>query len=341
MTLNPTMFQGIETPSSLSSLLEYDCWNLEKIMFRPVMFKKSSSGQFSYEIENVKHEYNVIEVEIPNTERLGYLHRKSCKSYSLIRGRSPRIHRIVAEELLNSVPLAELSYPRCIIGKSEGSRIGDVDIVNPINSTKLCTSSKLEVDEQMIVTQDKSEAVIQGCESLTEDVNGKIKEVSVHGSGGCKGHKENQLMDRTYKDRYHVDNPKKTLRESNNKALFLVRPRTEEGHLQSQGDMLNHLIKHSSTLKPDHKNEAYDRKKSICPSMENCKCLPDKGPEQFKRDKNPTSEKETTKFNCDQNINGKEKRETSMENRKRASSISNVSSQPRFLVDKYICVLLP
>ncbi|KAI3453457.1 hypothetical protein Pfo_010120 [Paulownia fortunei] len=314
--------QGTETLSSLSSLLEYDCWKPEKIMFGPAMFTKSTSGQLSYEIENVEHEYNEMEVEFPNREGLGYLHRKSCKSHSLVRGRFPNAHKIVAEETINSVPLPELSLLPRIMRNSEGTKIGDIDIVNPINSVNICTSSKLDVDEQMIVSQEENEAFIQGCESLTEDVNGKRKEVSLHDSGRCRGHRENQPMDAAFKDRSHIDNPEKTLVEANNEALFLVRPRTE-GHLQSQGDMLNHLMKYSSIPKPDHKDETYDRKKAICHTMENCKSLPDKGPEQFKRDKIPTSEKQKIKFNCDQNMNTKEKRETSMENRKRASSISN------------------
>ncbi|KAK6122248.1 hypothetical protein DH2020_044009 [Rehmannia glutinosa] len=315
--IKPTMFQGVETLSTLSLILEYDSMKLEKVMFGPPLYTKTSSGQLSY----VGHEYDQMEIKFPNRRGLGYLHRKSCKSYSRSHGRFPNIHKTEAEEIMNYVPLPQLSLLPHIMGNSEGSKIGDVDIVNPINSINI-SSFKLEVDDQMTVSQEENEAGTQGCGSSTEDVNGKRKEASLHDSGRCRHHKENQPMDTTCKSRSHIDNnPEKTLGEANNEALFLVTPRTDS-HLQNQGDMPSHIMESSSITKPNHKDERYDKKKALCPTMENFKRLPEKGPVQIRRDKNPT-EKQHRMFNGDQNMNTKEKRETSMENRKKVPSISN------------------
>ncbi|KAK6146415.1 hypothetical protein DH2020_020284 [Rehmannia glutinosa] len=284
----PGGFQkGVETLSTLSLILEYDSMKLEKVMFGPPLYTKISSGQLSY----VGHEYDQMEIKFPNRRGLGYLHRKSS--------------------------LTSTAYN----GKLGRSKIGDVDIVNPINSINI-SSFKLEVDDQMTVSQEENEAGTQGCGSLTEDVNGKRKEASLHDSGRCRHHKENQPMDTTCKSRSHIDNnPEKTLGEANNEALFLVTPR-RDSHLQSQGDMPSHIMESSSITKPNHKDETYDKKKALCPTMENFKRLPEKGPVQIRRDKNPT-EKQHRMFNCDQNMNTKEMRETSMENRKKVPSISN------------------
>ncbi|GFQ03998.1 cell division cycle 7-related protein kinase [Phtheirospermum japonicum] len=310
-TLMPDRFQnvftqGIGTPSSSSSILEYDSAKLEKIIFGPAMFTKSSFEHVSNETENVEHENHEMEVKHPNREGLDYLYRQSCKSYSLSEGRLPQIHKVGAE-----VPLSQLSLPPHIMESSEGSKFGGIDIVNPINSFKL------EVDERMIVSHEENEAAVQGCESLkTKDVNGKGKEVWSRDSGRHRGHKENQLMDIPFTDRSHVDKPEKTLGEANDEALFPVRPRTE-GHLPSQGDMLN-INRYSSITKPDH-NETRDIKKAICPTMENGKLLPYEGLQQGKRHKNLTTEKQQMKLNCELNMN-KVKRELFKEKGKKASS---------------------
>ncbi|KAL0326621.1 UNVERIFIED_CONTAM: Cell division cycle 7-related protein kinase [Sesamum angustifolium] len=306
MTLNPTMLlQGIETLSGLSPLLAYDCPRLEKIMFKPAMITEHSSGQLGYEIENVGHGYTEMGVIDLNKEELGYLHQKRFKSDTLFRGRFPHIDKqMVAEHPLCSVPHPDLSLYPCVMGNSEGSRISDIDIVN-INDTNVCTSSKLEVYEEIAVSQVENDVVDQVYESLTEDVNWKRKEVSIHEFGRSRGHKENQQMRTTYTDRYHIDNPDKTL-----------------DHLQSQGDMPNLHLKYSSMPKPDQKDEPNDRDKTVCLTMESSNCLPDGGPEQSKADQNSDLEKQKTKCNGDQNMNTKEKRAASTEIRKRASSIS-------------------
>ncbi|KAL0446387.1 UNVERIFIED_CONTAM: Cell division cycle 7-related protein kinase [Sesamum latifolium] len=128
-------------------------------------------------------------------------------------------------------------------------------------------------------------------------------------------------MHTTCTDRYHIDNPEKTLDKANDVALFHVGPRTED-HLQSQGDMLNNLLKYSSTPKPDQKDEPNNSDKTLCLTMENNNRLPDGGPEQFKADKDSDLDKQKTKCNGDQYINTKEKRAASTEIRKRAASIS-------------------
>ncbi|KAL0372979.1 UNVERIFIED_CONTAM: Cell division cycle 7-related protein kinase [Sesamum calycinum] len=151
----------------------------------------------------------------------------------------------------------------------------------------------------------ENDVVDQVYESLTEDVNWKRKEVSIHEFGRSRGHTENQQMRTTYTDRYHIDNPDKTL-----------------DHLQSQGDMPNHHLKYSSMPKPDQKDEPNDRDKTVCLTMESSNCLPDGGPEQSKADKNSDLDKQKTKCNGDQYMNTKEKRAASTEIRKRASSIS-------------------
>ncbi|KAL0296319.1 UNVERIFIED_CONTAM: Cell division cycle 7-related protein kinase [Sesamum radiatum] len=298
--------EGIETLSGLSPLLAYDCPRLEKIMFKPAMITEHSSGQLGYEIENVGHGYTEMGVVDLNKEELGYLHQKRFKSDTLFRGRFPHIDKqMVAEHPLCSVPHPDLSLYPCVMGNSEGSRISDIDIVN-INDTNVCTSSKLEVYEEIAVSQVENDVVDQVYESLTEDVNWKRKEVSIHEFGRSRGHKENQQMRTTYTDRYHIDNPDKTL-----------------DHLQSQGDMPNHHLKYSSMPKPDQKDEPNDRDKTVCLTMESSNCLPDGGPEQSKADKNSDLDKQKTKCNGDQYyMNTKEKRAASTEIRKRASSIS-------------------
>ncbi|KAL8509376.1 hypothetical protein ACS0TY_016546 [Phlomoides rotata] len=294
--------QSIETLSSLSSLSQYDCWKLRKIISRPLMVSKSRPARrLTYEIENAGHEQN----ETPDAERPGCLHGDSCNS---------SIHRTVAGDfLINSVtpvPLLELSHPPCTRGNSEGKRISDIKIVNPTDCLNICASSKLEV-EQKIKTGEKSEAANQGCESLPGDVKGRIKEVLLLDSGGGKSHKEINLMDRTRRNGF------------NNKAVCLVRSKPQD-HLQIPGEMPNHLIKHSES----DNDGADDRTESICPTTENCKCLQDKGLEQFKGDKDQTSEKQT-KFCCEQNIDIKEKRDISAENRRRASCIhKNIEQKP-------------
>ncbi|KAL9167168.1 hypothetical protein ABFS82_05G077900 [Erythranthe guttata] len=298
--------QGSGTLSRFSMLSEYDSCVLEKNMFRPSMLTKFSSGQFGSEIE--KHEYDDKEFKSSNLEECGYY---------LSGGRFPRIHVTMAEERMNSAPLLELSLPKQTMGNSEGSKFGDIGIVNPTNSMNICTSPKLEVDEQMLVSPEENDAVTQGCESLTEDVNGKRKEVLLHESGRCRGRKENQPMDSTYKD-----SSEKSRCETNKEVVFMIKPRIEV-HLQGQGDMLNDLTKHSSLRKSNHNDETNSKRKSISPTTENCKCRPDKGPEQFKRDKKQTSEKQKIKCNCDRNMNTKEKKEMSTENRKKDSSIIN------------------
>ncbi|XP_020554050.1 uncharacterized protein LOC105155966 isoform X2 [Sesamum indicum] len=310
--------QGIET---LSPLLAYDCQRLEKIMFKPATITKHSSGQLGFETENVGHGYTKMGVIVLNKEELGYLHRKRSKSDSLFRGRFPHIDKqMVAEHPLHSVPHPALSLYPCVMGNSEGSRISDIDIVN-INDINVCTSSKLEVYEQIAVSQVENDVVDQVYESLTEDVNWKRKEVSIHEFGRSRGHKENQQMHTTYTDRYHIDNPEKTLDKANNVALLHVGPRTDD-HLQSQGHMPNHLLKYSSMPKPDQKDEPNDRDKTLCLTMKSSNHLPDGGPEQFKADKKPDLDKQKTKCNGDQYMNTKEKRAASTEIRKRASSVS-------------------
>ncbi|KAK4423033.1 Cell division cycle 7-related protein kinase [Sesamum alatum] len=284
--------QGIETLSGLSPLLAYDCRRLEKIMFKPAMFAERSSGQLGYKVENTGDGYSEMGVIVLNKEELGYLHQKRFKSNSLSRGRFPHIEKqLVAEDPMHSVPHPDLLLHPCMMGNSEGSRI-------------------------------ENDTVDQVCESLPEDLNWKKKEVSIHESGRSRGHKENQQMYTTYTDRFHIDNPEKTLDKANNVELFHVIPRTDD-HLQSQGEVLNHLVKYSFMPKPDQKDEPNNREKTLCLTMESSKRLPDGGTEQFKADKNSNLDKQKTKCNCDQYINTKEKRATSTENRKRASSISN------------------
>lgn len=292
--------QGIQTLSSLPSLSAFDCWKFERDMFIPV----------------------------PNMQSLGSLHRMNSESCSLNQGWTPYMHRITAEVLSNSVP-SQLSHPLTSSNSEEGSGIGDVGIVNPVNSITISASSKLEIDDQMIVTQGKSGAVTKGCDSLIEGVDGKIKIILMHDSGSCNDHKEDQPIGRIHKNMYHIDNPEMALPKSNNKGHFFVRPRTE-GHLQSQGDMLNHPNKHSSGLNPDNMHEAYDRKEAIWPTKENRKRLSDKGREQLKRDKSPISVKQTKQIDCGQIGNTKEKRDTSIENREKASSVFNNIEQAPF-----------
>ncbi|KAL7150048.1 hypothetical protein ABFS83_05G082000 [Erythranthe nasuta] len=298
--------QGSGTLSRFSMLSEYDSCILEKNMFRPSMLTEFSSGQFGSEIE--KHEHDNKEFKFPKLEDCGYY---------LSEGTLPRIHETVAEERMNSAPLLELSLLNQTMGDSEGIKFGDIGIVNPTNSMNICTSPKVEVDGQMLVSPEENDAVTQGCESLTEDVNGKRKEVLLHESGGCRGRKENQPMDSTYKD-----NSEKSRCETNKEAVFMVRPRIEV-HLHGQGDMLNDLTKHSSLRKSNNNDETNSKRKSIDPTTENCKCRPDK-------EKKQTSEKLKIKCNCDRNMNTKEKKELSTENRKKDSSIinNNIEKKP-------------
>lgn len=260
--------------------------------------------------------------EIQNMQRFSCLHRMNSKCYPLNPGRTPFLHRITAEEMLISLLSSKL-YPMNS-NLEEGGGISDIGIVHPVPTITISPSSKL--DEKMIGTQEKSDDATLGFDSLTEGVDRKIDEILVQGSGSCKGHNECKI----HKIKCDNDNPEKALPESNNKGHFIIRPRTED-HLQSWGDKLNHSIKHSSGISPDNKPEAYDRKKAICPANENCKCLSDKGQEQCERKKNSSSIRQTKKINCDQIVNFKEKRDTSIENRERPSSISSVSSHLRFI----------
>ncbi|KAL1556281.1 non-specific serine/threonine protein kinase [Salvia divinorum] len=228
----------------------------------------------------------------------------------------------VEDAVTNSVPSPKKLPHSLSINFEEGSGIGDISSVHPVNSLTISASSKAEIDEQMTATHERAGAVIQGCDSLTEAVDGKIKEVFPHDSGSCKGHKKHQQLDRIRKTKYDKDSPEQTLPKFNNKGHNSSRQRTE-GHLQCQGDMVNHSIKHSSALNPD-------RKKAICPTTENRKRLTDKGQEQCKTDKNPVSVQQMEKVYCDQIVNAKEKMDASYENTEKPSSISNNAKQVPF-----------
>ncbi|XP_057775600.1 uncharacterized protein LOC130994574 isoform X2 [Salvia miltiorrhiza] len=301
----PHKFENVTTQgiSSLPTLSVFDCWNLERDVFIPEAHRKS---EFNSETENA------AEAEIPNMQISSTRHGP----------------QIMAEELLNYVPSPKRPSHPLSSNFEEGGGIGDNGIVDHvINSMTISASSKL--DEQMIVTQKRSDAVAQGCDSLTEGVDGKIKEVFVHDPGSCKGHKEHQSIDRIHKTKYDKDNAEKALPKSDNKGRIFIRARTE-GHLQSQGDMLNHSMKHSSTLNLDTRRAAYDRKNDICPTKEKRKRLTDKAQEQCKRDKTPVSVQQTKKIDCDQIENTKEKRDASAENKEKPSSISNNIKQESF-----------
>ncbi|KAL3619414.1 hypothetical protein CASFOL_036984 [Castilleja foliolosa] len=316
--------QGIETPSSSSPNVEYDCAKLEKIILGPAMFTKSSFEHVSYETENVEHQYHEVDVKYPNLQRADCLHRQSCNSCFHFQGRFQHIHKVDADEIINPSPLLQLSLPPHIMENSEVSKFGGIDVVNQINSFKL------EVDEQMIVSHEENEDVVQVRDSLIKDVNGKGKEIWSHDSGRHRGHKENQSMDILFKDRSHVDKPEKTPGEANNEALFAVRPKTE-GHLQSQGDILN-INRNSSITKPDHKDKTLNIKKAICPTMEEEKLLLDNGLQQGKGHKNLTVEKQHMKLNCDLNMNNV-KRELFTEKGKKASSTSKNHIEPKSFPD--------
>ncbi|KAL6536516.1 hypothetical protein OROGR_013088 [Orobanche gracilis] len=315
---------GIDTPSSSSSILQYDSHKLAKIILGPAVLTKSRFGHASYKTENVKYKNTEMEVKYLNREQLGYLHPLSFTNCSLSRGIFTHIHKIEAEEIIDSFSLPQLSLPPHKMENSEGTKIGELNIANPKNSFQF------QVDKQMIVSQEENDAVIQGFESLTEDVNEKREEVGLHDSGRYKGHKKIQPMDIRLTDRSHVDKPEKTLEEANTESLFPVRPRTE-GQKQSHGNTLN-IIRYSSITKLDDNGEICNPKKATCPTMENCKFLPDKWPQQLKRYKNLTMEKQHMKLNRDPNMNN-EKRELSMEKRKRATSISNNDIQQKSFPD--------
>ncbi|KAL1568957.1 non-specific serine/threonine protein kinase [Salvia divinorum] len=281
--------QGAETLSSLPSLSASDCWKLKRDMFIPVAHR----------------DFEFKAAEIPNMKKFSCLHRTSSKPFFLDLGSIPHRHQVMAQELSNSVPSPEkLSHPLSS-NFEEGSGIG---IVDP-------ASSKLEIDEQMTVTQKRTDAVTQNCDSLTESDAEKKKEVFVHDSGSCKGHKEHQPLDRTH-------NPEKAVPKSNNKGHMSKRPGAA-GHLQSQRDAPNRSNKHSSAPNPN-------RKKAICPTAENHKRLTDKGQEQCKREKNPVSARQVKKIDCDQILIAKEKRDAFVDNREKPSSISNNTDQVPF-----------
>ncbi|XP_042022649.1 uncharacterized protein LOC121769931 [Salvia splendens] len=281
--------QGTETLSSLPSLSASDFWKLKRDMFIPVAHR----------------DFEFKAAEIPNMLMLSCLHRTSSKPYFLDLGSVPHRHQIMAQELSNFIPSPDkLSHPL----SSNFEEGGGTGIVDP-------ASSKLEIDEQMTVTQKRTDAVNQGCDSLTESGAEKKKEVFVHDSGSCKGHMEHQPLDKTH-------NPEKAVPKSNNKDHISSRPGTA-GHLHSQRDTPNRSNKHSSALNPN-------RRKTICPTTENHKRLIEKGQEQCKRDKNTVSTQQTKKIDSDQILNAKEKRDASVENREKLSSISNDSEKVSF-----------
>ncbi|XP_042009363.1 probable serine/threonine-protein kinase cdc7 isoform X2 [Salvia splendens] len=302
--------QGIETLSSLPSFSSSDSLKLKSDMFIPVVHRKL---ECNFKVDDASEH---IAAKIPNN----CLHRMNYQSYFLDLGSSPYKHQIQTEELLNSVPSPKKLPQSLSINFEEGSGIGDTGSVHPVNSRTISASSKAEIDEQMTATHKRTDAVIQGCDSLTEAIDGKIKEVFLHGSGSRKGYKQHQQLDRIRKTMYDKDNSKQALPKSNNKGRVSSRQRTE-GHLQSQGDMVNHSIKHSSALNPD-------RKKPISPTTENCKRLTGKIQEQCKRDK--VSVQQAKKVDCDQIVNAKEKWDASFENRDKPSSTSNNGQQVPF-----------
>lgn len=282
-------------------------------MFIPIVHRKL---ECNFEVDDASER---IAAKIPNN----CLHRMNYQSYFLDLGSSPYKHQIQTEELLNSVPSPKKLPHSLSIHFEEGNGIGGTGSVHPVNSITISASSKAEIDEQMAATHKRTDAVIQGCDSLTEAIDGKIKEVSLHGSGSRKGHKQHQQLDRIRKTKCDKDNSEQALPKSNNKGHVSSRQRTN-GHLQSQGDMVNHSIKHSSALNPD-------RRKPISPNAENCKRLTGKSQEQCKRDKIPDSVQQSKKVDCDQIVNAKEKWDASFENRDKPSSTSNVSSHLRFM----------
>ncbi|XP_042005376.1 probable serine/threonine-protein kinase cdc7 isoform X1 [Salvia splendens] len=304
--------QGIETLSNLPSLSSSDSLKLKSDMFIPIVHRKL---ECNFEVDDASEH---IAAKIPNN----CLHRMNFQSYFLDLGSSPYKHQIQTEELLNSVPSPKKLPHSLSINFEEGSGIGVTGSVHPVNSVTISASSKAEIDEQMTATHKRTDAVIQGCDSLTEAIDGKIKEVFLHGSGSSKGHKQHQQLDRIRKTKYDKDNSEQALPKSNNKGLVSSRQRTK-GHLQSEGDMVNHSIKHSSALNPD-------RKKPISPNTENCKRLTGKSQEQCKRDKNPVSVQQAKKVDCDQIVNAKEKWDASFENRDKPSSTSNNGHQVPF-----------
>lgn len=253
-----------------------------------------------------------VATEIRNMQRFSCLYRMNSQSYSLSLGKTPFLHRITAQESLNYVPSPKLLHP-LNTESEEGGGISDIGILHPVTTITISASSKL--DEQMIVAQEKGDDAPLGFDSLTQGINRKTKEVFLQGSGSCKGYNEYQPVHRIHKINRGKDNGH-------------IRA---EGHLQSWGNTLNHSIKHSPSLSPDNKPEAYDWKKATCPPNENCKHLSDKGKQQLVREKASGVISQTEKINCDHIVNFNKKRDTSIENRERPSSISSVSSHLRLM----------
>lgn len=241
-----------------------------------------------------------VATEFWKMQRFSCLHRINSQSYSLNLGRTPFSQQITAEETLNYVPSPkQLDLDPLNTKLEEGGGISDIGIVHPVTTITISASSKL--DEQMIVAQEKGDDAPLGFDSLTQGIDGKTKEVLLQGSGSCKGYNEYQPVRRIHKINCGKDN----------------------GHIRAEG--------HSPSLSPDNKPEAYDWKKAIFPPKENCKHLSDKGQEQCEREKASGFISQTEKISCDQIVNFKGKRDTSIENRERPSFISSVSSHLRLM----------
>ncbi|XP_051144396.1 uncharacterized protein LOC127260611 isoform X2 [Andrographis paniculata] len=291
--------QGNEIPSSSSPPSLYKWSEPKSLTFGTSVFPKLNSGKLAYEVENNEC-----------TSGVGCLEEKMCTSDFLLPGRFPHILRTTeAEGMVHSFPQPKIYLLQDTMTNSGESFIGNVDVVNIVDSDTASIIPRLEVDgTEMLQTENKNVV----CESLNEDDNSTRMEILLHDfgewGGGCKEIPSAKSISNEAAD----TEPKKTAAEPNDVQLDAVTP--QKYLLPSQGDLLNQLTRSKSIAIPS-KNEKNDKRKTISPTKETYKYLP-KRQEQHGRNKDRISNKQKAKGNSDQNSNAKE-REAAIGKRKR------------------------
>lgn len=218
---------------------------------------------------------------------------------------------IVIEQIMKSMPPPRFSHPQLISGIPNVSQLCKIDSLNSHCSNYVCSSSHMEVAQQMTDSRAKREAVVEACASLSTNFNEKEKELLLRDSGKCRGN--NKIL------QLHKYEPGcKNVAEANYVELLLDKSRTV-AHLQCEEDM----------LKSEEKNAPSSRKKPSSQTMENHKRIDHHTePKNMKTEQKPIPAKKKKKSIVDQNMNINLRIETVTENRGRSfNSISKLAPQ--------------
>ncbi|CAI9759470.1 unnamed protein product [Fraxinus pennsylvanica] len=282
-------------PSSILSGMAFDSQKLEKIKSKTSFVVNCNVGLLSYEIDNIERAYEEMQDNL-NRKELGHVHSNRCQADYPFCERFPHfLDPTVVKRTMNPISHTELSFLPAILENLEVSKDSGVDVINPTGNIYLNTTSCIEVDQKMTVSQPQTEAIVNGCKPVTVDIKimGKVEEEPLNDFGRCRGVNENLQTDITYADK----SPRRDLGEITTTRFNNVEPNRHklrmEIPVQSQGHTPKQLAKSSFTLKSVQKDATNCGAPAIRKTVENNKHFdPPVELQQFKRDKNQISIKQ-------------------------------------------------